>query len=82
MRVCRLMAVAALAAAMASTTAPASASAGPDAISGVSPAPGAAAFHISDVGAAPTPGYDAPAGSGNAPVAPEDLFKITDISPH
>ena len=80
MRVCRLIAITALAAALASTTAAASASAVPYAISDISPAP-AAAFRISDVGASPTPGYNATADSGNTPVAPEDHFKISDISP-
>ena len=80
MRACPLIAITALAAALASTTAAASASTAPYAISDIDPAP-AAAFRISDVGAARTPGYDATADSGNAPAAPEDLFKITAISP-
>ena len=80
MRTSRLIAIAALAAAMVSTTAAASANTTPYAISDISPAP-AAAFKISDIGAAPAPGYDAAANSGSAPAVPEDLFKISDISP-
>ena len=77
---CRLTAVFALAATLASTTAAASANTAPYAISDIGPAP-AAAFKISDIGAAPNPGYGATANSGNTPAAPEELFKISDISP-
>ena len=72
----RLMAVVAVAAALAPTAAAASANAAPYAVGDIGPAP-AAAFRISDIGAAR--GYDAD--SDNAPAAPEDLFSITDISP-
>ena len=76
----RPIAVTALAAALVSSTAAVSASAAPYAISDIGPAP-AAAFRISDVGAAPTPGYNATIDSDEAPRAPEDLFRISDISP-
>ena len=80
MTACRPIAVIALAAALASSPAEVSASAAPYAISDIGSAP-AAAFRISDVGAAPTPGHNAIVDSDEAPVAPEDLFKISDISP-
>lgn len=67
----RLTAVVALAAALAQATAAASAGTAPYAVGDIGPAP-AAAFRISDIGAAR--GYDA------APAASEDLFKISDIS--
>ena len=70
----------ALAAALASSAHPAVASTFDYSISDVGPAP-AAVFKISDVGAAPTPGYDATGNPDNAPAAPQDLFKISDISP-
>ena len=70
----------ALAAALASSTAEVSAGADPYTISHIDPAQ-AAAFRISDVGAAPIPGDNVTDGSDETPVAPEDLFKISDISP-
>ena len=76
----RLIAVIALAAALVASTAAVSANAAPYAISDIGPAP-AAAFKISDVGAGPTPGYNATANSDKTPAAPEDLFKISDVSP-
>ena len=76
----RQIAVTALAAALVSSAAPAPANAAPYTISDIGPAP-AAAFGISDLGAAPTPGYSATADSTEAPVAPEDLFKISDVTP-
>lgn len=81
----RPIAVTALAAAFVSSAVPAPANASPPAstapytISDIGPAP-AAAFRISDVGAAPTPGYSTTADSPEAPVAPEDMFEITDVT--
>ena len=79
MTACRPIAAIALAVALASSTAAVPASADPYTISDISPAP-AAAFRISDVGAAPTPGHNA-TDSDETPVAPEDLFRISDVSP-
>ena len=79
MKTSRLSAITALAAALVSTTATASANPDPYAISDIGP-PTAAAFKISDIGAAATPGYDGTANSGT-PAAPEDLFKISDVTP-
>ncbi|MCE2513127.1 MAG: hypothetical protein J4F50_11400 [Acidimicrobiia bacterium] len=76
----RLIAVIALASALVSSTAAVSASAVPFTISDIGPAP-AAAFRISDIGAGPTPGHNATTNPDNTPAVPEDLFKISDVSP-
>lgn len=79
MRTRRLIAAAGLAAALASS-ATASASTAPYSISDIDPAP-AAAFKVSDIGASLTPGYVTPADSDHSQAAPEDLYKISNISP-
>ncbi len=80
MRTCRLIAVTALAAAVASSAAAAAASTADYSMSDIGAAP-ATAFKISDIGPTLTPGHIAPADSDRTPAAPEDLYKISAISP-